>query len=144
MTTCSIPNVVSRALLIPATALLLAPVAGMGGTCDEFPCGRADQKVLICHAPPGNPANARTLCIEPDSAADHLADHPYDYCGPCKGGAVAAGQAGNLSADEGVGVIDLLLLLTEWGPCDAPETSAADLDLDTVVGAGDLLRLVVD
>jgi hypothetical protein len=116
----------------------------MGSACEEFPCGRADQKVLICHAPPGNPGNAKTLCIEPDSAADHLASHSNDFCGPCEGGAVAAGQAGDLSDNEQVSVIDLLLLLAEWGPCDGPEASAADLDLDTVVGAGDLLRLVVN
>ena len=143
MKTWSIPKVASLALLVPAIPILLAPTADTAGDCDEFPCGKAGQKVLICHAPPGNPGNAKTLCIEPDSATDHLANHRNDFCGPCAGGAVAAGREGDLSGEGRVGISDLFLLLAEWGSCAGPGASAADLDFDAVVGGGDLLTLVL-
>lgn|GEM_PF-6659846 len=40
-----------------------------------------EDKVTICHAPPGNPANARTIEVEPDELAEHL-EHG-DTEGPC-------------------------------------------------------------
>jgi hypothetical protein len=40
-------------------------------------------KTTICHVPPGNPANAHTLCIGTPAVKHHLANHP-DYLGPCK------------------------------------------------------------
>lgn len=39
------------------------------------------EKVTICHIPPGNPAKAKTIMVDPDSVADHLAHG--DYLGPC-------------------------------------------------------------
>jgi hypothetical protein len=42
-----------------------------------------DKKTTICHLPPGNPANAHTLCIGNPAVAAHLANH-HDYLGPCK------------------------------------------------------------
>ena len=42
-----------------------------------------EEKVTICHRPPGNPSNAQTLTL-PRSAADaHLRDHRFDTRGPC-------------------------------------------------------------
>jgi hypothetical protein len=41
------------------------------------------KKTTICHVPPGNPANAHTLCIGNAAVPHHLANHP-DYLGPCK------------------------------------------------------------
>jgi hypothetical protein len=41
------------------------------------------KKTTICHVPPGNPANAHTLCIGNAAVKHHLANHP-DYLGPCK------------------------------------------------------------
>ena len=41
------------------------------------------KKTTICHVPPGNPANAHTLCIGNPAVPHHLANHP-DYLGPCK------------------------------------------------------------
>ncbi len=50
---------------------------------------------------------------------------------------------GDLNEDGTVGVVDLLLLLAAWGPCDVPcpPTCPADLDDDCVVGITDLLIL---
>lgn len=39
-------------------------------------------KVWVCHMPPGNPENARTLGIDSDSVADHLAHG--DFLGTCE------------------------------------------------------------
>ena len=41
------------------------------------------KKTTICHIPPGNPANAHTLCIGNPAVPHHLANHG-DYLGPCK------------------------------------------------------------
>lgn len=48
--------------------------------CGAFPCGNG--KVSLCHFPPGNPANAHTLCIDRNAVPAHLANHG-DRCGPC-------------------------------------------------------------
>lgn len=39
------------------------------------------QKQLVCHIPPGNPANAHTICIAPSAVIAHLAHG--DYLGKC-------------------------------------------------------------
>jgi hypothetical protein len=41
------------------------------------------EKVVICHRPPGNPSNAQTLTLSPQGAQNHLAHHPDDTLGPC-------------------------------------------------------------
>jgi hypothetical protein len=41
-----------------------------------------DEKVTICHIPPGNPDKAKTLSISRAALAAHLA-HEEDYLGPC-------------------------------------------------------------
>ncbi|HEY0707390.1 MAG TPA: hypothetical protein VGG33_11370 [Polyangia bacterium] len=41
------------------------------------------KKTTICHVPPGNPANAHTLCIGNAAVHAHLTHHD-DYLGPCK------------------------------------------------------------
>jgi hypothetical protein len=46
-------------------------------------CGQHDQKVVLCHVPPGNPSNKQTLCIAPSAVPAHLANHPGDCLGPC-------------------------------------------------------------
>lgn len=44
-------------------------------------CGANNNKVLVCHVPPGNPANAHTICISPNAVPAHLAHG--DYLGAC-------------------------------------------------------------
>ncbi len=46
-------------------------------------CGHNGQKVILCHVPPGNPANPQTLCIAPSAVPAHLANHPGDCLGSC-------------------------------------------------------------
>ena len=50
---------------------------------------------------------------------------------------------GDLDGDGSVGVVDLLILLGNWGPCpDPPTTCPVDLDGDGTVGVVDLLILL--
>ncbi|MCH8330166.1 MAG: T9SS type A sorting domain-containing protein [Bacteroidetes bacterium] len=49
-------------------------------TCNNFPCG--NNKVVVCHVPPGNPSNAHEICISVNAVKAHLNNHD-DYCGPC-------------------------------------------------------------
>ena len=44
-------------------------------------CGNNNDKVVICHIPPGNPANRQTLCVSANAVAAHLAHG--DYIGSC-------------------------------------------------------------
>ncbi len=52
-------------------------------SCSDFPCGEGDNKVLLCHVPPGNPGNEQTICISQKAVPAHLANHEGDHCGPC-------------------------------------------------------------
>lgn len=40
------------------------------------------KKELICHIPPGNPANAHTICVSDHAVATHTSHHG-DTIGPC-------------------------------------------------------------
>jgi len=53
------------------------------GECAEEhdPCECVNGKVTLCHIPPGNPANARTIIIGCAARDKHLAHG--DSCGPC-------------------------------------------------------------
>lgn len=42
-------------------------------TVVDVRCGNDSTKVLVCHIPPGNPANAHTICISPHAVPAHLA-----------------------------------------------------------------------
>jgi hypothetical protein len=42
-----------------------------------------DEKVTICHRPPGNPSNGQTLRLPREAAEAHLRNHPFDTRGPC-------------------------------------------------------------
>jgi hypothetical protein len=42
------------------------------------------KKTTICHVPPGNPANAHTLCIGNAAVPAHLGHHHGDHVGACE------------------------------------------------------------
>lgn len=42
----------------------------------------AGHKVLICHIPPGNPANAHTICVDKSAVQPHVQQHG-DTLGAC-------------------------------------------------------------
>ena len=71
------------------------------------------KKTTICHLPPGNPANAHTLCIGNSAVPAHLHNHG-DYLGACvnespcsppagTGGSGGAGGVGECSHPDGGG-----------------------------------------
>jgi hypothetical protein len=47
-----------------------------GSSADQY-----EHKVLICHIPPGNPANAHTISVDQSAVPAHLAHG--DTLGPC-------------------------------------------------------------
>ena len=40
-------------------------------------------KVVVCHLPPGNPANMQTICISVNAVPAHVPLHGGDFLGPC-------------------------------------------------------------
>jgi hypothetical protein len=60
-------------------------LSGMGCSVnqpDPRACDPADtKKTTVCHIPPGNPANAHTICVGNDAVPAHL-DHG-DFVGTC-------------------------------------------------------------
>ncbi len=67
---------------------------GMSHLESSWKCGNNNNKVFICHIPPGNPANAQTNCVSPNAVAAHLGHG--DYVGPC-------GNANCSQALQGIG-----------------------------------------
>jgi len=69
---------------IGAAAFGLTPVTAQVSTT----CGNRNNKVLICHIPPGNPANAHTICVSPNAVPAHLQGNNShnDFLGDCFGG----------------------------------------------------------
>ena len=48
---------------------------------NNWECDNKGKKAYICHIPPGNPANAHTLCVSKNAVPAHLAHG--DYIGEC-------------------------------------------------------------
>lgn len=63
----------------PAPIADVKPVSG--NLYDNYRCGNNDDKVLICHIPPGNPENAHEICVGEPSVEAHLAHG--DVLGAC-------------------------------------------------------------
>ena len=104
-----------------------------------------DGRVTICHIPPGNPDNARTITVSVNAVPVHLAHG--DYCGPCEeddGLLLMTGDGEACSADLNVDVVvdasDLAILLGSWGPVPTPDPP--DFDGDGDVDAADLAQLL--
>lgn len=90
------PRAVHGTTLLPSGVVLVTGGTGDGNIplgsaelfnpialqdCSNFKCGAKNDKVMVCHIPPGNPNKQRTKCINPEELAIHL-EHG-DYCGPC-------------------------------------------------------------
>jgi hypothetical protein len=72
------------------TGVVLAAAVALGGigspidTVTGSPAkNEYQEKVTICHRPPGNPSNAQTLTLSQSGANNHLQNHPGDSAGPC-------------------------------------------------------------
>lgn len=63
---------------------------GAGGSQPTCP----SPKVLICHIPPGNPANAHSICVGQPAVKAHVSHHG-DGLGACGGSTTTVTDAGN-------------------------------------------------
>ncbi|MCZ6654055.1 MAG: hypothetical protein O7D91_13645 [Planctomycetota bacterium] len=132
------------------------PLVDMGayefGPRDLCADDNGDGRVTICHVPPGNPDNARTIIVNENAVPAHLAHG--DSCGPCEehGGAPpdeggdgeseASACPADVDGDSAVSAADLALLLGSSGPCGDQDDCPADLDGSGAVGPFDLALLL--
>ncbi|MDQ3550382.1 MAG: T9SS type A sorting domain-containing protein, partial [Bacteroidota bacterium] len=65
-----------------------APGATININGIDVSCG--NNKVLLCHYPPGKNSNPKTLCISRNAVSAHLANHPGDCLGACPGAKLSA------------------------------------------------------
>lgn len=79
---------------------------GDGTPGDDAPGPKDDStgKIIICHVPPGNPANAHTLTVSVNGWNGHQ-HHKGDYVGACRG-SEGGPDAGTTGGDEGGGSTD--------------------------------------
>ena len=96
----------------PSDGTSIQALTDMGCTVnapDPRACDPADtKKTTICHIPPGNPANAHTICVGNAAVPAHL-DHG-DFVGTCScdvdvdggvGGGTVDASDGTVNADSG-------------------------------------------
>jgi len=70
---------------------------------DPRACDPADtKKTTVCHIPPGNPANAHTICIGNAAVQAHL-DHHGDFIGTCSCGGGDGGGGDGSGSGSGSG-----------------------------------------
>jgi hypothetical protein len=83
-------------------------------------------KVLVCHIPPGNPANAHDICIGEPAVKHHVKHHGDGVGVPCgNSGAGGSGGAGGGAGGSGGG-----------GATCVPVTGACQTDADCCTGHG--------
>jgi hypothetical protein len=67
-----VTTVVTRMALVLGFALLIG-----------LPATAKDDKVQVCHVPPGNQDNAHEITVSPKAVDKHLLKHEGDKLGPC-------------------------------------------------------------
>jgi|GEM_PF-2228468 len=76
------------------------PLAAPESTPTPLPCDcKGQKKIVICHAPPGNPENAHTIDISCNGQNGHQ-HHAGDYCGPCRESTPEPTQGGGDSCPQ--------------------------------------------
>ena len=66
-----------RLVLLPAVLLVF------GSPASQALRAQPDHKVLICHLPPGNPANSQEILVDYHAVPAHIANHG-DTVGACE------------------------------------------------------------
>ncbi|MGC4119206.1 MAG: hypothetical protein QM765_32500 [Myxococcales bacterium] len=104
----------SRSYVVAVAAAVAVLLPGCGRTGSETSSvsdslaylGTAEDcanegKVLVCHVPPGNPANAHSICIDEAAVKAHQKNHG-DELGACPrdGGVVPEAEAAENGAGE--------------------------------------------
>ena len=129
----------NKALIYTSALLLLSCAGGLADDPTENLTGTETQplaggpgapptcpspKVMICHIPPGNPANAHSICVGEAAVKAHVANHG-DPIGPCGGApAVDAGSPAvppvvppTPAADAGIACIAFNAACTSTSQC---------------------------
>jgi hypothetical protein len=65
--------------------LTMTALAGLVASQPSAVVADAEEKVTICHIPPGNPENAHTIVVGASAVPAHLEEHG-DTLGECGGG----------------------------------------------------------
>jgi hypothetical protein len=75
---------------ILALGLLVLPFSAATVSAQNIACGKKGDKVLVCHIPPGNPANSHTICISTNAVPAHVPGNNQhnDFLGDCWAGCV--------------------------------------------------------
>lgn len=72
---------------ISIVILIVLAMVGVGAAITNA-AAKPDDKVTICHVPPGNPENAHTITVSENALKGHLDNngklHGLDYYGECK------------------------------------------------------------
>ena len=85
----------------------LPPQQCTPGQPDPRACDPADaKKTTVCHIPPGNPANAHTICVGNAAVPAHM--NHGDFLGTCScmGGSGSGGGGGGTGSGGGGGTGD--------------------------------------
>jgi hypothetical protein len=89
-TDCNFPSFTSTTEGVYNFTVTVTNSYGCTATCSITICvsdirvpGTNGKKVYLCHAPPGNPSNTKTLSVNINAVDAHLADHPEDRMGIC-------------------------------------------------------------
>ena len=67
-------------------AMLVLALTGMVMTTPTSARADGQEKVTICHVPPGNPENAHTITVAFPALEAHFANHGGDTFGACEDG----------------------------------------------------------
>lgn len=81
-------------IAVPAVALILMSAATFGG----------EEKVTICHYPPGNPSNVQVITVGASAVPAHIAQHGDQVYSEVQGGGNdQCPQCGNCPGPSGGG-----------------------------------------
>ena len=76
--------------ILIGTLALVVSILGLGSVVTNAANAKPNDKVVICHVPPGNPENAHRVEVNKNGLKGHLDNngklHGLDYFGECKSG----------------------------------------------------------
>ncbi len=100
----------------------------------------------ISHVHPDLPPLPFRLGFEFRVSGQYCLDCVAVFCGTFEGFIFSANLSpvvlGDIDGDGTAGILDMLILLGDWGPCPPAGVCLSDLDTDGEVGIGDLLILL--
>ena len=110
---------------------------GDGSHDDDRDHDRRDGKITICHVPPGNPSNRRTLSVGESAWSAHQGHG--DYRGPCRRGNGHPSPSPNGDFERYDRNRNGVISADEW-PGDAGTFDRLDVDNDGVISRREFRR----